>query len=39
MNDGDRWYSIGRAIASSTLSGTGVGPAVSRYSFIVSFAL
>ena len=34
VNDGARWYSIGRAMASSTRSGTGVGPAVSRYSFM-----
>ena len=34
VNGGERWYSIGRAIACSTLSGTGVGPAVSKYSFM-----
>ena len=34
LNAGVRWCSTGRAMASSTRSGTGVGPAVRRYCFI-----
>src|SRR5258708_472321 len=39
MKAGARWYRTGRAIARRTRSGTGVGPAVRRYSFMRSFLL